>query len=203
VVVVEVSPIRSSEVPAAVRVLARGMRDNPIHVAALGDDPERRVRMLTRMFDGLFRHMDNAPIVARRDGEVVGVLGIADSPACMPSPSQMLRLAPAFVRSGPVTTMRVARWMKAWQARDPAQPHSHLGPVAVDAGLQRQGIGSQMMASYRDILDDREQLGYLETDKAGNVAFYELSGFETVGQANVLGVPNWFMRREPERRPSA
>ena len=43
---VEVTPLTPTDVPAAVGVLARGMRDNPIHVAVLGPDPERRERLL-------------------------------------------------------------------------------------------------------------------------------------------------------------
>ena len=39
---IEVRDIRPDDVPAAARVLARGMRDNPLHVAAYGEDPDRR-----------------------------------------------------------------------------------------------------------------------------------------------------------------
>ena len=46
-------------------------------------------------------------------------------------------------------------------------------------------------------LDEAGDLGYLETDKAENVRLYERHGFEVVDEAPVLGVPNWFMRREP------
>jgi hypothetical protein len=54
-----------------------------------------------------------------------------------------------------------------------------------------------MMTAYCARLDDAAQLGYLETDKPGNVAFYQRHGFETSAQAEVLGVQNWFMRRRP------
>ena len=197
VIPVQVSPLGAHEYPAAVGVVARGMRENPIHLAALGPDPDRRVRLLTRMFTALLATMDNTPLAARHDGEVLGVLGIAVSPACMPSATQMLRFAPLLAASGPVTASRIVRWLRAWSLRDPAEPHSHLGPVVVDAHLQRQGIGSQMMAAYCALLDGAGQAGYLETDKPENVVFYELSGFKTVADAEVLGVPNWFMRRQP------
>lgn len=36
---------------------------------------------------------------------------------------------------------------------------------------------------------------YLETDKAVNVTLYERFSFVVIGQEEVLGVPNWFMRR--------
>jgi GNAT superfamily N-acetyltransferase len=173
------------------------MRDNPIHVAALGSDPDRRVRLLTRLFELLFAAMDNTPLAGRRDGEVVGVVGMALSPACMPSAMQMLRFTPLLMSCSPVTAMRIARWLHEWSRRDPHDNHSHLGPVAVDLGLQRQGVGSQMLGAYCSLLDGAERVGYLETDKPGNVAFYELHGFETSAQADVLGVRNWFMHRYP------
>jgi GNAT superfamily N-acetyltransferase len=173
------------------------MRDNPIHVAVFGPDADRRVRLLARTFTTLLATMDNTPLAARRDGEVVGVLGIAASPACMPSVSQMMRFAPLLATTGPVTASRMARWMRAWSHRDPAERHLHLGPVAVDLGLQRQGVGGQMMAAYCSMLDGEALSGYLETDKPENVAFYERSGFAAVANATVLGVSNWFMRRPP------
>jgi GNAT superfamily N-acetyltransferase len=197
VIAVEVSPLKGEELPAAVGVLARGMRDNPIHVAALGSDPDRRVRLLTRLFELLFATMDNAPLAGRSKGKVVGVVGMAVSPACMPSARQMLRFTPLLPACGPIAAARIARWLRAWSQRDPQQAHSHLGPVAVDPYLQRRGIGSQMMASYCSLLDRAGHIGYLETDKPGNVAFYELHGFETVAEADVLAVPNWFMHRQP------
>jgi hypothetical protein len=44
-------------------------------------------------------------------------------------------------------------------------------------------------------LDRLHIAGYLETDKALNVRFYERFGFETIASAPVLDVPNWFMKR--------
>jgi ribosomal protein S18 acetylase RimI-like enzyme len=194
---VEVSPIAVDEFPVAVNLLALGMRDNPIHVAVLGADQDRRVRQLTWLFTTLFATMANTPIVARYDGELVGVLGMAAWPACQPSAGQMLRFTPLLVASGPVTASRMVRWLRSWSRHDLAEHHSHLGPVAVHVQLRRQGIGSQMMAAYCSLLDDTGQVGYLETDRPENVAFYQLSGFKTVAVAEVLGVPNWFMRRQP------
>jgi ribosomal protein S18 acetylase RimI-like enzyme len=188
--------LERSEIPAAVGVLSRGMRDNPLHVAAFGPDPERRRRNLRRMFGGLFRVlMAQPPLGAWRDGELVGVTGIAPPGTCRPGAAQQLRMLPTVLALGPRTAGRVARWLAAWSERDPDEPHSHLGPLAVDAHLQGQGIGSQILAEYTARLDAAGQLGYLETDKAENVRLYERYGFVTVEEAEVIGVPNWFMRR--------
>jgi hypothetical protein len=87
----EVGALDPSSVEEALGVLVRGMRDNPTHVAAFGQDPERRQRSLRRLFGaaftviGLHEHM----IVARSEDErVVGVLGMMPPGACrVPSKS--------------------------------------------------------------------------------------------------------------------
>jgi predicted N-acetyltransferase YhbS len=115
----DVGRITESETADAIGVLARGMRDNPIHVAALGDDPAHRVDA----------------------------------------------------------------------------PHFHLGPVAADAGKQGRGIGTALLEVFCTRVDQDAAVTYLETDKAEYVGFYARFGFETVAEADVIGVPNWFMRR--------
>jgi GNAT superfamily N-acetyltransferase len=138
-------------------------------------------------------------VCALRDGDVVGVAGRAEEGACMPNTVQKVRLAPGMLAIGPRTSLRTTRWMTAWANRDPTEPHSHFGPLAVDTHLQGQGIGSALLGDYCASLDARGTLGYLETDKAENVTLYERHGFTVVGEAEVLGVPNWFMRREAAR----
>jgi predicted N-acetyltransferase YhbS len=87
--------------------------------------------------------------------------------------------------------------MSTWAGHDPDEQHVHLGPLAVDAHLQGRGIGSQIMREHCRRLDAAQHVGYLETDKPENVRFYERFGYEVTGTAPVIGVPNWFMRREP------
>lgn len=92
---------------------------------------------------------------------------------------------------------RLGRWMSAWAKFDPARPHSHLGPVAVDPDLQGRGIGSMLLADYCQRLDRTRTLSYLETDKPENVRLYERFGYEVTADATVLGATSWFMTREP------
>jgi ribosomal protein S18 acetylase RimI-like enzyme len=197
---VEVTPLAEADVQAAVGVLARGMRDNPIHVAVLGPDPERRERLLARMFGRLWRFWDHErALCARRDGEVVGVCGRLAPGACRLTLVEEMRMAPVLAAGGPRTLIRSLRWVGAWGKRDPAERHEHLGPVAVDRHLQGLGIGSAMLAVHVEDLDAQRLNGWLETDKDANVRLYERFGYEVVEQADVLGVPNWFMRRHPAR----
>jgi len=195
--VVEVRDLQPGEVADAVGVLARGMRDNPLHMAAYGDDPERRWRCHARLMRGLFVAFPaQQPICAIRDGTLVGVTGVAPVGTCQPTATQRLRLLPSLVALGPRTAARVGRWLSGWAKNDPDEAHVHLGPLAVDAHLQGQGIGSLIMHEHCRRLDAAGDVGYLETDKPENVAFYERFGFEVIGEEPVIGVANWFMRRE-------
>ena len=195
---IEVRDLRPDEVPAAVGVLARGMRDNPMHVAAYGDDPDRRERCHARLVSGLFRVFTaQQPICAVRDGTLLGVTGVAPVGTCQASPVQRLRLMPSVLALGPRTAWRIGKWISRWVKRDLDEPHVHLGPLAVDRELQRQGIGSLILEEHCRRLDAAGELGYLETDKPENVPFYERFGFEVIGEEPVIGVTTWYMRRPP------
>ncbi len=197
-----VADLPPSSYPDAVGVLARGMRDNPLHVAAYGAHPDRREQAHARLMRALFRHgRNNEPIGVWRDGTLVACTGVLVEGGCRPSLSQ-LKMLPAIAGLGPRTAMRVAAWLPVWSARDPDEPHAHLGPLAVDRHLQGQGIGAVLLTEHCRRLDARRELGYLETDKPENVRFYEKGGYRVVGEAPALGVTCWFMRREPVTGPA-
>jgi hypothetical protein len=54
---IEIRDLHRNEVSDAI-VLARGMRDNPLHVAAYGEDPQRRLRCHARLMGGFFPMSD-------------------------------------------------------------------------------------------------------------------------------------------------
>jgi ribosomal protein S18 acetylase RimI-like enzyme len=198
----EVGALDPSSVEEALGVLVRGMRDNPTHVAAFGQDPERRQRSLRYFFGaaftviGLHEHM----IVARSEDErVVGVLGMMPPGACLPGSVQKLRMLPALLRNGPSSAGRVMRWIGAWSERDPAEGHWHLGPLVVDAHLQGKGVGGRLMQVFCAQVDAARDTAYLETDKEINVRFYERFGFGVIGEAKVLGMSTYFMQRTGRR----
>ncbi|GAB2537901.1 GNAT family N-acetyltransferase [Nocardia heshunensis] len=182
----------------AAAVLAHGMRDNPINVAAFGGDEAHRERVLHRFFRAAVYGVSGRGTVAGalREGRVVGVCGMAPPGRCQSVPGEKARILPTVVLGTTVgTTGRVIRWSTEWAQRDPAEPHWHLGPVAVDPALQGLGIGTLMLRDFCARVDDRGAAAYLETDKPENVKFYRGFGFEVVDEADVLGIPNWFMRR--------
>lgn len=200
----EIAELVPSEAERAVAVLARGMRDNPTHVAALGPDPERRERRLGRLFGAMLASAELSLLVAREEEGPVAVLGMAAPGACLaraPAGAR-LRFLPALLSLGPGSARRTARWLSSWGARDPAARHWHLGPVAVDRGLQGRGIGSRLLEAFRERVDAAGEAAYLETDKPENVRLYRRFGFELVDEAEVLGTTSWFMSR-PAPEPGA
>jgi ribosomal protein S18 acetylase RimI-like enzyme len=198
----EIGALDASETEEVLDVTARGMRDNPLPVAAFGDDPEKRRREFRSLIAADFAARDYShTLVARReDGVIVGVCGMMPPGGCQPTIGQQLRLLPAMFRLGPRIVARMMRWLGAWQKHDPEERHWHLGPLAVDAHLQGEGVGSRIMGVFCAQMDAAHEDAYLETDKEINVRFYEKFGFEVISEQVVLGVPSWFMLRRAERR---
>ena len=198
----EIGAVGEAEIEEVLDVVARGLRDNPQHVAAFGEDPETRRRRFRALVAAAFSASDfsHALVARREDGVIVGVCGMLPPGDCRPDLRQGLRLLPALLSIGPRAAGRLVRWMGAWQRHDPKERHWHLGPLAVDAHLQGEGVGSRMMRVFCARMDAAGEDAYLETDKAINVRFYERFGFEVVGEEDVLGVPNWFMLRRADRR---
>ena len=198
----EVGALGPADAEQVVGVLSRGMRDNPLHVAIFGEDPGRRQERLRRLFGTAFHGMgwQKHMLAARSaDGAIVGVCGILPPGNCLPTPAQQLRMLPGMLQNGPGATYRTLRWLGAWSKHHLEERHWHLGPIAVDAGRQRRGVGSLLMEVFCAQVDASGEVAYLETDKPGNVRFYERFGFEVISEQEVLGAPNWFMLRRPER----
>jgi GNAT superfamily N-acetyltransferase len=197
-VTVSVGPLAPAEWAQVAALLARGMRDNPLHVAAFGTDPVARQARLERLFGPTLAMLDWPQLTARHpDGTLVGVAGLAAPGACRPTAGQQLRLIPTLLRLGPRVAGRVGRWQAVWAKHHPRERHWHLGGTAVDAHLQGLGIGGRLLTAFCAQADAAGDVAYLETDTARNVRFYARFGFEVIAEAPVLGVPNWFMRRAP------
>lgn len=193
-----VRELKGPDLPAAVGIVARGMRDNPLHIAALGNDANQRTNRLTGMFKVALPLVLSKGLVlgAFDDQTLVGIAGMIAPGHCQPTLMEKLTLTPRVVPAvGFEAAARVRSWLDQWAKYDLRQPHWHLGPVAVDAHLQGTGIGTRLMHEYCSRLDLAHATGYLETDKASNVKFYEKFGFETIASAPVLETPNWFMKR--------
>ena len=199
---IEIGVVDASEVDEVIGVLARGMRDNPLHVAVFGADPDLRQQRISRLFRSAMVAMSwERHMLAARDpeGEILGVCGMLPPGECRPGVGQQLRLMPRVLAMGPATAFRAMGWMGAWAKRDPRERHWHLGPVAVDAHAQGTGIGSLLLGRFSELMDAAGEVAYLETDKEINVRFYRRFGFEVVGEEQILGATSTYMIRRPEK----
>lgn len=198
----ELSELRPEELPAAAALVARGMRDNPLCIAAFGPDEVRRGRALERFFRPVLRIVSRKGriLVAREGGRLLGVCAGAAPGRCRPSLGDNLRILPPLLLGNSFRTVgRILEWTGEWMRLDPEAPHAHLGPVAVDRGLQGRGVGSALLSEYCRGFDAAGAEAYLETDREINVAFYAKAGFAVVAERRVIGVPNWFMARKPRK----
>jgi ribosomal protein S18 acetylase RimI-like enzyme len=195
---IEVGDTRPDELDAAIDVAARALADDPLVIAVVGPDPDRCHRHLRRFFALQYRLAPHQrPLVARLDGRIVASTNDLHRGACHAGPWMKLRSLPAMLATRPSIAARALRWFSDWERRDPRErPHSHFGPFGVLPELQGRGIGSLVLAEYTRRLDAADENAYLETEKPENVALYGRFGFRVIEEAEVLGVPNWFMWRE-------
>ena len=197
--VVTLSQLRRTDLRPAALILGRAMRDNPVHVRAFAiSDVKRRRQALERFFRPVLLGLHERGLIwgAYRDNALLGICGIARPGFCQLTSLQKLRVLPAVVLGNPLgTAPRVLNWVDAWAHRDPPEPHWHLGPVAIEPCFQREGIGSALLAASCARMDAYGAAAYLETDRRANVHFYQKFGFTVVAEADVMGVPNWFMSR--------
>ncbi|MFL5869966.1 MAG: GNAT family N-acetyltransferase [Solirubrobacterales bacterium] len=195
---IEVGEPRADEIEPAIDVASRALADGPLTVAVIGDDLDLNFRYLRRFFRLQYRLAPHQrPLVARLDGRVVASTNDLHDGACHAGPLMKLRSLPALLATRPTVAVRAARWFADWERRDPGgRPHSHFGPFGVEPELQGRGIGSLVLTEYCRRLDASGEDSYLETEKPENVALYSRFGFEVIEEAEVLGVPNWFMWRD-------
>jgi len=169
------------------------MRDNPLHIAALGTSTGRRTRVLHRLFSVLLSDETREVSGAYQGDRLIGIAAHAPAGACLPSGRQWRQFVPVALAASWRLPWLLA-WLRAWQRADPESTHSHLGPLAVEPVAQGRGVGTALMRCYLDSVEVGLP-SFLETDGAGNAAFYEQFGYKTVMRRSVLGVSNWFMVR--------
>ena len=198
-----IGTLDEGSIPAAARLLAGSMADNPLHLRVFGD-AGRLEPMLEAAFARLLRkQMRTGAVLGAYEGEtLLGVAAMAPPGHCQPGLLEQVAMLPILARGGALQRLpRIRHWLRAWERLDPDFDHWHLGPAAVARTHQGQGIGTRLMTAVCERLDRHQGVGYLETDKPENVRLYRRGGFEVVAERPVLGVTNWFMvRHQPWTR---
>lgn len=194
---VHFAALRAPELAAATRLLAAGMRDNPLHVAVFGPDPDLRGARLAAFFAPLVAYVLERGAITGcwHQGRLIGLCGALPPGTCQPRGGARLALAARLMlRQPPRVGWRAARWLHAWAALDPPSRHWHLGPMTVAREWRRRGFGQALLGAASAHAAPGEHL-WLETDLEANVRLYRRSGFTVVHETSLLGVRNWFMQR--------
>jgi len=192
-----VGPLSDAAREAAGRVLARAFRDNPLNVAVIGSDPERRLRANLCGVRALLPVAQAHGLVlaaSGRDGPL-GVL-VATGAFGWPLPAPPLGAALRRVFGQGLGVAR--RWgvVFASLARvHPLEPHGYLATLGVDPDAQSRGVGAALLAQWLAGVDVERLPAWLETDREQNLGFYGRHGFEVALETSVLGTPVWCMSR--------
>ncbi len=189
---------RPEEISAAATALSHALLTQPNLVAVWRRQDERARRAIEKVFKAAKLDRPYANIfVARNNGQIVGAVNMVEWPRCQPSKLETLRLMPRMIMTFKGAMIRAAKIQSAWAKHDPEEHHRHIGPIGVLPELQRQKIGSMLLGKCCEIIDQRKEAAYLETDRPQNVGFYEKFGFIVTGKEEILCVTNWYMWRPP------
>jgi ribosomal protein S18 acetylase RimI-like enzyme len=185
-------------------MLARAFDVDPIW-STLWPDAGRRAAQLQRMFAALARTSIAADgYAAMIDGHRGAALWLppgrdtrlgAVVRSRFAMPRMILRMSRAEARS----LLAMVTLLEKRHAALVPEPHWYLWVVGVEPHLHGQGLGTLLVRDGLARADRDGSAVYLETETAGNVAFYEGLGFEVVEElvAPGVGVPLWLMVRRP------
>jgi ribosomal protein S18 acetylase RimI-like enzyme len=190
-------PIQSDEITEAGELLGGAFITTPVVRTVLRNPSEKKASKVSKMFHMMLKGMGGDVFVAKENGEILGVMRMAESPGCQMRPSQGLRMIPGMLIHFGGDLPRILKFRSTWGKADPKEHHMHLDPLGVKVGHQGQGIGSMLLQHMCDHIDSRHLAGYLETDQEANVRLYRRFGFEVIGEAPVFDAPTYFMWRDP------
>jgi ribosomal protein S18 acetylase RimI-like enzyme len=193
-----VEKLQPGDLSETARVLSHAFMTEPNVVAVWRRQDEHSRRDIETVFR--IAKLDRpfaTVLVAKLEGRIAGALNMTQWPHCQPSFGDRLRLLPLMIRRPPALVWRSIQLQSAFGRHDPRKQHWHLGPVGVLPQLQGTGIGSRMMLKCCEMLDQKKDAAWLETDRTVNVPFYERFGFTVTDEEEILGVRNWFMWRSP------
>ena len=191
-------PAVAADVPPLVAMLVRAFEDDPVANFMFAGD-RRRDRGLRAFFTSQIRHQ------YLPDGHVYTTDGVDGAAVWAPPHAvrnglkelvELLPAAPFLVSS---RAHRALRLLFEVDALRPKEPHWYLATLGTEPTRQGKGVGSGLVHSMIDRIDESGRPAYLESSKERNVPFYARFGFEVVDElhSEMGGPPIWRMWREP------
>ncbi len=198
---IEIRRMDSADLVAVCEVIGLAFADNPSTLANVhGDRAKARRVMQDAVRVAKFGRTWSYALVAVQGGSIVGVLNAAQWPHCQLGMTEKIKTAPTMVRIMKTALPRAFTMMNKREARDPHEPHWHIGPIGVRPELQGHGVGKALLKTFLTTVDEQGSPAFLETDVDRNVVLYERFGFTVTSRENIVGVNTRFMWRDT--RPS-
>jgi len=204
---VRVVPLPLAAWGRAGQVMTRAFVDDPVFVAMLPGDRDRRSRALQAVMTWIIRlRAVDARVDTTADGQAVAVWR---PPGYRETPAALLRsapsLLPALASCSPADIRRLVAGMGRWDRRRaelmPA-PHWVLEGVGVDPARHRSGLGVVLVRHGLARADADAVPVLLEANSTANRDLWAKLGFTVIDYTDPadepLGVPVWRMLHQPE-----
>ena len=197
---ITIERLTTEQRPEAIKILAASFHQYPVWTYTLSDagpDYDARVRALVGFFCD-FRFAHDWPVLGARDGEETVGIALLSAPGGEP-PSVGLeeQYARLIEQLGPASVARIEAYESESERLKLDQPHYLLGMLGVLPSRQGQGIGRLLLDHvHRISATDPDSTGVcLSTEDPANVPFYEKSGYEVTGEADIGDIHTWAMFR--------
>jgi len=186
---------------AVCEVIGLAFADNPSTLANVrGDRTRARHIMQDAVRVAKFGRRWSYALVAEQGDSVVGALNAAEWPHCQLGMAEKIKTAPAMAWIMKSALPRAFTMMTKREARDPHEPHWHIGPIGVRPELQGHGVGKALLSAFLTTIDEVGSPAFLETDVDRNAELYESFGFAVTSREDIVGVNTRFMWRDSPSR---
>jgi ribosomal protein S18 acetylase RimI-like enzyme len=198
---IEIRRMESADMGAVCDVIGLAFADNPSTLANVkGDQTKARRVMQDAVRVAKFGRTWSHALVAVQGTTIVGVLNAAEWPHCQLGMAEKIKTAPAMVWIMKTGLPRAFTMMNKREARDPHEPHWHIGPIGVRPEAQGRGVGKALLETFLTSVDEQGLPAFLETDVDRNVELYESFGFAVTSREDIVGVNTHFMWRDTRPR---
>lgn len=170
-----------SDVPAVTGMLVRAFHDDPV-ANFMFPGPRRREMGLRSFFSAQLRrqYVPLGHVYLTEDLSGAAIWGPPDRERH--GVRELLQLLPTAPFLFGWHTVQALQLMFRVEALHPTEPHWYLFSIGTVPEHQGQGVGSALLRSMLDQVDERGEPAYLESSKERNVPLYARFGFEVIDE---------------------